>query len=1377
MTELSNRIAELSPEKLRLLAQKLGKKPDPAPTLGIEARPAERHEPFALTEVQQAYWLGRGDLFSMGNVSAHGYSEIEVHQLDLERFNRALVRVIDRHDMLRMVVDPDGRQRVLADVPAYRIAQEDVSRLSTEEAEERLLAVRLRMSHQVLPSDRWPLFEIAATRLAGERTRLHVSFDILIADLWSYQILMRDLAILYDRPEAELVPLGITFRDYVVALEAQKQNEAYRRSERYWAGRLESLPPAPQLPLAIAPETLVKPRFVRRSTKVEPEAWSRLKGSAAAEGLSPSALLVTAYGEVLAAWSKSPRFTLNLTLFSRLPVHPQINEVVGDFTTLTLLEVDGSAQGSFLSRVRGCQKQLWQDLEHSQVGAVTILRELSKLRGRQPMPIVFTSSLTHDSPQPGTSGGSGFLGEMVYSISQTPQVWLDHQVSERDGTLYVVWDAVEELFPAGVLDAMFSAYGELLERLASGEGWDSSVRSLLPAVQRERWAAYNATEQALPPGTLHDLFLEQAAARPSAPAVLTARRSLAYGELELRSRSLAHRLLALGVAAGELVAVVMEKGWEQVVAVLGIVRAGAAYLPIEASVPADRRASLLAQGGVRVVVTQGAWSSSLAASPVEVLVIEEAMPASAPPLVNAVEPSALAYVIFTSGSTGRPKGVAIDHRGAVNTILDLNGRWGVGPSDRVLGLSSLSFDLSVWDVFGLLAAGGAVVLPEPEAARDPGRWRELMVQHGVTVWNTVPALLEMLVEHVGSSAAGGSAASEAWPGASPRLAMLSGDWIALSLPERVSRLWPGARLMSLGGATEASIWSIYFPVERVEPTWKSVPYGHPLANQTMWVLDEGLEPRPEWVAGELYIGGAGVALGYFGDEERTSAQFLVHPRTGERLYRTGDWARLRPEGWLEFLGREDAQVKVQGHRIELGEIESWLERHPQVRAGVVLAVGEARGNRRLVGYFVPKEGADSAPASAALQAELAKLEHKLGEPGRRRFGSDAVRHALAGSPETELEAVFAARRSVRRFAAEPIEASRLGSWLEALRRLEAPGSALGRHRYPSAGTLYPVQAYVYVAPNRVTGVAGGTYYYDPKGHELVELGPGTVIPASVQGGVNRRAFEESAWTVFLVADRAAIEPVYGELWRDFSLLEAGYASQLLMEVAPGLELGVCPIGTLETAQLGSWFELGESHAFLHSLVVGPLPSAEQEAAEREGSARQLAAGTSLVEPVRTWLRQHLPDYMVPPVLVELPELPLTANGKVDRNALASLALDTAASAGSFVVPSTPRERLLAQIWTELLGVPRVGVDDNFFALGGDSVQAVQFLVRARQQGLELATRDFFAHQTIRELAVVAQEVVEAAPEPAPKAYKEELAQDDLEDLLEQFGGVDEDDKG
>jgi amino acid adenylation domain-containing protein len=929
--------------------------------------PASRYEPFPLTDVQRAYWVGRGSYFELGNTGCHVYIEIGLPGVDRARLQAAWQRLIDRHDMLRAVVRDDGLQQVLPHTPHYEIKHLNLRGLDQTKAQSEVEALRRRMSHQVFAPDRWPLFELRTSDPNGE-TVLHLSCDLMFVDFWSMQLILSEFVQLSFDPDPYLAPLQIGFRDYLLAVSRYQSSTSYKRAEEYWRRRLDTLPPPPKLPLAKNPSAITQPRFVRRGATLDKDQWRSLKNRSAKARITPSGLMMAAFARVLAAWSQSPNFTLNLTLFNRAPLHPEVYRLVGDFTSILLLEVQEDPRDSFEVLARRIATQFWSDLEHRDYGGLQVLQDIAK-RGDPDraaiMPVVFTSALAQSMPglQP-TEG----VGNLIYGISQTPQVWLDHQVYERGGQLHITWDAVEELFPPGLLDDMFATYWTYLQRLIHDEGaWSETNVRLLPPAQAAQRAAVNDTAAPVPSGFLHTPFVEQARKRPHQVAVVSSERSLSYLEVSRCTRRLARQLREMGAGANRLVAVVMEKGWEQVVAVIAVLEAGAAYLPVDPDLPRERRWLLLKRGEVEIVLTQPCvaerleWPASVKCVSVDWQSVgggEESDDAPLPPVQRETD---LAYVIFTSGSTGVPKGVMVEHRSALNTVLDINDRFDVGPDDRILALSSLSFDLSVYDIFGSLAAGATIVFPHAMSAREPGDWASLVVRERVTVWNSVPALLELLVDHVGTR--------KELLGSSLRLALLSGDWIPVSLPDRARALLPGLQVVSLGGATEASIWSIFHPIDKVGENWKSIPYGRALRNQQMHVLNDAMHPCPSWVPGQIYISGIGLARGYWRDETKTEAQFLTHPQTSERLYRTGDMGRYLPDGDIEFLGREDDQVKVQGFRIEPGEIEAILERHPKVKSAVVIAVGERAGPKHLVAYVV---------GHGVVDEELAKyLQQKL----------------------------------------------------------------------------------------------------------------------------------------------------------------------------------------------------------------------------------------------------------------------------------------------------------------------------------------------------------------------------------------------------------------
>jgi amino acid adenylation domain-containing protein/thioester reductase-like protein len=907
--------------------------------------PAQWHQPFPLNDIQQAYWLGRGGTFEIGNVSTHVYLEIDCQDLDLPRLNSAWRQVIERHDMLRAIVHANGQQQILKTVPAYEIVVLDLSAASAAQ----LSTVRQRMSHQVRKPDQWPLFELCASRLDSHTTRLHISIDGLIADGRSLFLLFQDWAEWYRHPALPLPSLPLSFRDYVLAETALQESPIIQADLTYWRDRLPDLPPAPELPLAKHPGTVTQPRFVRQSDRLEADTWNRLKTHAKEQGLTPSGVLLAAYAQVLATWSKRLQFTLNVTLSNRLPLHPQVNDIVGVFSSIDLLQVDYSQPDSFAERALRLQRQLWQDLDHHQLSGIRVLRELAHLRQTgisAQMPVVFTSTLLDLSQL-------GWMGEIVFWITQTPQVWLDCQVYEQHEGLVFSWDAVEDLFPAGLLQSMFAAYQTLLRQLADQpETWQQSHLALLPVEQVQQRTEINATAASIPHELLHSLFNRRATQQPDQIAVIAGEITLTYAELHQRSQQIGHWLRLQGARPNQLVAVVMEKGWEQIAAVLGVMQSGAAYLPIDPALPLERLHYLLNDGEVHLVLTQSYLRDALnLPDALQCLCIDaDQMEEVDSPLEPIQHPDDLAYVIYTSGSTGTPKGVMIAHCGVVNAITATNQRFEMNAADRVLGLTALHHDMSVYDIFGILAAGGAIVLPEAGSQRDPAHWLELLNRHQITIWNSVPAMMEMVLESI----SGRPLQHQPTLSNSLRLAFLGGDWISLSLPARLHTLLKTVQIVSVGGPTETTLWNIWYPVERIDPAWKSIPYGRPIANTRYHVLNEKLEPCPVWVPGQLYCAGVGLAKGYWRDPEKTNARFIHHPQLG-RLYQTGDLGRYLPDGNLEFLGRQDFQIKINGFRIEPGEIETALSKHPLVRSAIVVAAEQSGNKTSLVAYIVPKQ--------------------------------------------------------------------------------------------------------------------------------------------------------------------------------------------------------------------------------------------------------------------------------------------------------------------------------------------------------------------------------------------------------------------------------------
>ncbi|KPI15353.1 amino acid adenylation domain protein [Actinobacteria bacterium OK074] len=949
--------------------------------------PESATAPFPLTDLQEAYLVGMSRLIELGGFRPNYYVELEVTDLDPARAEAALHRLVQRHEQLRTVVLAEGGQRVLARPKPYRPPVVDLTRVSPKERDEALRSTRTRMRDEGVDPTRWPLFEVCVHRTGPRHTRVHIALSLLLLDGRGIRRLVREWQELYRDPAAVPPSAGVTYREARLALLADEDTDAHREHRRYWSARLDTLPGPPALPLAVPLGQIDPVRFTRRSCRIAPERWRRLRTEFGRRRVLPTSALLHVFAEVLGAWATDPHFSVNVLHQTWAAGHPEWSATVGQFGATLPLETDLGGDADFWARGQRVQRQLWKDLPHAGVSAVRVMRESATRRGwtsRAALPYVFTSMLASGPDSPPGAERAVLPCRIVDSALRTPQVLIDNQVQDTpDGGVECVWDVVDDAFPPGLPDAMFDAYRELLESLA-GRGGDDALPEPVPGGHRALVERVNRTAVPLPPERLEDGFLRRAAAGPDAVALVTPDREMTYGELERASRALARELRERGVGREDVVPVVMSKGWEQVVAVLGVLRAGAAYCPVDAALPAERIRHLIGACTVAFALTrrEGGSVPGAVAMPVDenaeatedTGATGDAGPGHLPDRPGGA--SDLAYVIHTSGSTGQPKGVEIEHRGAVNTILDVNRRIGLGPADRVFGISSLSFDLSVWDVFGTLAAGAALVLPEATPRPDPVGWAGLARRCGVTVWNSVPALAEMLVEVVARLPE-----PESEPDPPPvRAFLLSGDWIPPALAARLRGTWPGVRIVAMGGATEASIWSNAYEVGEIDPAWRGVPYGRPLANQTMRILDHRMAVRPPWAVGRIHIGGAGLARGYRGDPERTAERFVRHPRTGERLYWTGDLGRYWPDGTIEFLGREDRQLKIHGFRVEPGEVEAVLRGHPAVSDCVVCAEGVPGGARRLVAIAVP--GQPDPPDAAALLDHLrARLPHYM-VPGR-----------------------------------------------------------------------------------------------------------------------------------------------------------------------------------------------------------------------------------------------------------------------------------------------------------------------------------------------------------------------------------------------------------
>ncbi|AXW85662.1 hypothetical protein AU509_11285 [Lonsdalea britannica] len=892
----------------------------------------QRADSFSLTPLQQAYYRGRSRLFDGGGVANQVCHEIE-GCWDVARLEQALQQVVAAHSALRLRILDDNAQFISDDVPV--IIRHDLRGLPEEQRQRTRACLRDEKSHLMLSTE-GALLQVNVALLADDRMVLFINHDGMIVDGISMFLLFHHWYRYYQGEEDAVGYL--TFNDHIDALQNERGKPAWQRSRDYWLARIPMLPPAPNLPQTTKPSDLTS-RFSQRVVSLEAGPWQALKIQIHAHQLTPAAVLMTAWSETLHYWGAQDHFTLNVTVSERRPIHPQAFRSIGPFSAPLLVEVMRDAQLTFSERASALQHRLHQDVDHRHFSGIEVMQELARQRGLAAARTPYTFNCTLGALEGVNGDALELFGEEVFTLSQTPQVLIDVFVFEQHDKLIIRLDGVEESFPEGFFTALAAGYQRMISLLCQAKSWHQSQFDLLPDDQRQRREAVNATQSAVTPRMLGDDFVLRARQQPAAQALCTLDRQLSYGELYNRVAEVVQWLKSQGVQRNTLVGLVVERSPEHVIGILAIVLAGAAYLPIDAHLPAARRDYMLQDGEVRLVLTNVDIDCGL---PQFDLRRPQPGTWTLMPCDAEATPDDLAYVLYTSGTTGQPKGVMVTHRNVINVVDDCQRRFDITPEDRFFAISALNFDLSVWDLFGALSVGAALVIPDADKSGDTEHWAQLCAQYRVSVWNSVPAIVRMMHDH-----------GDAMP-SSLRLLMMSGDRIPPNLPAAILAKQPAIRQWSLGGPTETTIWNICHPISAENCAAQVIPYGRPNANNQSLICHPDGTLCPDWVAGEILASGMGITPGYWRDEPRTRERYLESPETRSRSFRTGDLGRYLPDGNIEILGRVDLQIKVNGYRIEAGDVEAALAALSGINEAAVVAVKSANGDM-LVAHLVGDE--------------------------------------------------------------------------------------------------------------------------------------------------------------------------------------------------------------------------------------------------------------------------------------------------------------------------------------------------------------------------------------------------------------------------------------
>ncbi len=882
----------------------------------------------------------------------------------------SLGEIVRRHEALRTVFamrDGTPGQEIQPSAP-FELPVVDLSALPESRRESQALALTATEASRPFDLARGPLLRGLLLRLTVEDCAVALTMHHIASDGWSIGILVREVMALYPafaagRP-SPLPELAVQYADFSWWQQSWLRGAVLESEIAFWREQLAGLPPRLDLPTDRLRPGVQSFRGAIRSFRLPAGLIRQAETLSRRDGATLFMVLLAGLQALLARWSGQQDLAVGTTIAGRNLL--EIEGLIGFFVNTLVLRGDLSGEPTFRELLARVRNTALAAHAHQDVPFERLIQELAPERSLAQTPLFQVMFMLQNAPVENLEIADLRL-RSVGAAGTTAKFDLTLSLGEHDEGLDGTAEYATDLYDAATIDRLLGQYVRLLsEALAAPERTAAELPLLSPAEQHQVLVEWNDTAVgSAPEATLiHQPFEVWAARTPGAIAAVCGGEALTYGEVEEQARRLAAHLASLGIGPGALVGIHLRRSLAMIPAVLAVLKAGAAYVPLEIGHPPARLRWILGTLEISCLLTETAQLAAVRALEItglsEVVCVDRPETLTAAALVEPqrATPDDLAYIIFTSGSTGTPKGVMVRHRPVINLLRWAHRTFAFSPADRVLCVASLAFDLSVFDIFGLLGAGGSIRIATEEEIRDPQCLLKALAEEPITFWDSAPAALEQTVPFL----------SAMDPQAHPalRLVFLSGDWIPVTLPDRIRARFPGARgvqIIALGGATEATVWSNVFPVGAVDPAWPSIPYGRPIDNARYHVLDARLSPCPIGVPGDLYIGGDCLAEGYAREPELTAQKFIPDPRDG-RLYRTGDRARSRPDGNLEFLGRRDSQVKIRGFRIELGEIEAALSALPGVREAVV-----ALHEDRLIAY-VTGEAGDSATLRESLRERL-----------------------------------------------------------------------------------------------------------------------------------------------------------------------------------------------------------------------------------------------------------------------------------------------------------------------------------------------------------------------------------------------------------------------
>ncbi|MEP7075451.1 MAG: amino acid adenylation domain-containing protein [Acidobacteriota bacterium] len=1467
--------------------QKCGFFPEPVDgpvAQAIEATVNDGLRTVPLTEAQKEIWHAS----QLGDEAALAYNDSVVAHitgdLNVEALRRSLDMLVARHEALRTTFHSSGEYQQIAASGAMEVAFVDHSKLSAPDKNAELTAVLRAEARETLDLVEGPLTRVRLIRLADE---LHVLVFVghhIVCDGWSFAVLLAELCVLYTAEitgaQAE-IPEAARFSDFV-AWDAEKMlGTECKDAEHYWLEQFSTPPVSLDLPYD-------RPRPSNKTFSADVESfvldeslYKKLQRLGAKNGATLFTTLLTGFNVLLNRLSGQSDIVVAVPAAGQSMIGEE--HLVGHCANLLLIRSNVIGSESFSEYLKRVKETVLDAYENQNYTYGLLVQRLALPRDPSRSPLV---SAMFNMDRSGFTGLN--FGGLAFEITTNRKAFATFDIYfnmlETDRGIVIDCEYNTDLFDGTSIRRWLAHYRTILEGAVQEPEKTVSRLPLLGAADRhEQVVGWNTTARDYPSDRcVHELFEEQVARTPNKIAVEADDGKLTYSELNLRASQLANYLRSTGITHESLVGLCVDRSLDTMIGLLGIMKSGGAYVPIDPAFPLERVKGILEDSGVQTIVTQAHLAFDLRDKVEQVICIdiewEKVAAKREDPSKTHTTADSLAYVVYTSGSTGKPKGVQVEHRSFVNLLCSMKSEPEINEADVLVAVTTLSFDIAGLELFLPLITGAKVVIATREVASDGNALADMIARSGATMMQATPATWRLLIE-------------AGWKGSHEFKILCGGEALPRDLAnELISRC---GSLWNMYGPTETTIWS---STSRITSTNGPVFLGEPIANTQLYVLDEGLQPLPIGVAGELHIGGHGLARGYFNQPELSDAKFIPSPfANGDqtKLYKTGDLVRRKEDGNIEFLGRIDDQVKVRGYRIELGEIESALLELPTVENAVVAAREDTPGNKRLAAYVVPTAGqgvevaelgdlksywekqwdmlyktaideekdwtqANEDPTLKVLrwtddivdaESEMREwidpvverisrwspnrvleigcgtglLLFGLGQKCSRYVGTDYseivlsnLRQRLAGSQidpekiellhrkadefdgfdEKSFDLViihsvvqyFPNMDYVRRVIEGAVKLVKPGGKLfigdvQNLALLETfhteamiarSDSSLSiaelkerirkRTELESELTIDPdfflvleddMSQIGHVEINLRRGRIDNEptkYHYDvtisvgerPAIQESREWFPWEETGMNLDGLRNRLEQEKPQVLCFADVPNARIKSQI----RARDLISNGTRLKTvgeLNEILDSVEKGIHPEelwglkDTLGYAADIRWSGSGSNGNFdvvfqkngeaQRTILYRHKPFPKQMSEYGNDPANKLSTQNFAAD-LRKHLSSKLPDYMVPAAFVIIDALPLTPNGKIDRKALPAPDNSTFTQNRVYDPPTNEEELMLSEIWSKVLRLDQVGVNDDVFELGGDSLLIFQIVTRATQSGLPITPKQVFEHRTV-----------------------------------------------